>query len=464
MFTFAVLGDTHYRNNKYHHLRTALGTGTVQEPGLEGLTAVNYPWMVENVWPRLLNEVKEHNPALLFQIGDFVDGGCDDYHGALAEMQEALELLSSVGCPVFICRGTHEGLIPRPGGYAYHSIAVPFLTKNLGCPLEETYYSFDAGDCHFILLDYVTLKEGDEQHCWLEADLARARSQKHVFVFAHPPLVPIGRAFFTRSGFTRPILESLARYPIDAYFCGHTHHQTVTRHRTGERWFLQAMGTIIGFPEAQPNPLERVRVLLPPVGDFEYYWGYQEDTAPSWFLVQVEQQWVKLTWHLLGRGAQGTVEWREPGRIGRVAKPDLPTPFVATSADLEQIASARLYISGLAPGDPEMVALLNGEAIGSVPGSGGFGPARGGKGFIEIPTRCLGTIAWENELTIANPGRHEVCLGGLYLEVTLADGRRTRSNVAPHLYATSHRWDNWSIGVLRHVELGEPIRCIPLRW
>lgn len=461
--TFAVLGDTHYRNNRYH-LRTALRQTTGEKPGLEASSTANYPWMVENVWPALLDEVKEHDPALVFQIGDFVDGSCDDYEGAAAEMREALDLLSSPGCPVFICRGTHEGLIPQPGGYAYHSVVIPFLSKNLGRPLGKTYYSFDVGDCHFILLDYVTLNEGDEQHRWLEADLAAVRDQKRVFLFAHPPLVPIGRAFFSRLEFIKPVLKSLAKYPVDAYFCGHTHHQAVTLHRVGERQLLQAMGTIIGFPEAQPNPLERVRALLPPAGDFEYYWGFQEDTAPSWFLVQVEGQRVKLSWHLLHRGVQGTVEWQEASRVSRVTKPNLPTPFIAASEDLQDIVSARLYINGTAPGDPDMIVLLNGVPIGSVPRNGGFGPAREGRGFIEIPPDCLEAIGPENELIIYNPGGHEVCLGGLFLEATLADNRRVRTDVAPYLYATSHRWDDWGIGVLRYIEPEEPIRGIPLNW
>ena len=172
-FTFAVLGDTHYRNEKYH-LRTTLPQRAIGKPGPDGPTAVSYPWMVENVWPVLLDEVRAYNPDLVFQIGDFVDGNCDDYEGAVAEMQEALALLSSLGCPVSICRGTHEGLIPRPGGYAYHSVVIPFLSKSLGHALDTTYYSFDAGGCHFILLDYMTLNEGNEQHRWLEADLAVA--------------------------------------------------------------------------------------------------------------------------------------------------------------------------------------------------------------------------------------------------------------------------------------------------
>jgi hypothetical protein len=403
MLTFAVLGDTHYRSDRQHRLDTTLHQGTADEPGLEGLTTVNYPWMVKHVWPAVLNEVREHDPDLVCQIGDFVDGGHDDYERAAAEMRETLDLLSSLECPVFIARGTHEGMIPRPGGYAFHRIVIPHLAKHLGRPLDKAYYSFNAGGCHFIMLDYMTLREGDEQHRWMEADLAGAGDQQHVFLFAHPPLVPIGRAFFSRLEFIQPVLGSLACYPVDAYFCGHTHHQAVTLHRSGERWFLQAMGTIIGFPEAEPNPLERVRALLPPADDVEYYWGFQEDTAPSWFLVQVDGQRVRLDWHLLHRGVQGTVEWEVAGRITRVVKPDLPRPFVAATEDLQNIVSGRLYITGFAPGDPTMRVLLNGAPIGSVPQSRGFGPARGGWGFIRIPADRLGAIGVENELVVHNP-------------------------------------------------------------
>ncbi len=38
------------------------------------------------------------------------------------------------------------------------------------------------------------------------------------FLFAHPPLIPVGRPYFTKLEFVNTIKEVLAKYPIDAYF------------------------------------------------------------------------------------------------------------------------------------------------------------------------------------------------------------------------------------------------------
>jgi 3',5'-cyclic-AMP phosphodiesterase len=62
--------------------------------------------------------------------------------------------------------------------------------------LERSYYSFDAGGWHFVMLDSMTRRENSyvgllarEQYEWLKGDLAAARRETPVAVFSHIPLL-----------------------------------------------------------------------------------------------------------------------------------------------------------------------------------------------------------------------------------------------------------------------------------
>ena len=109
-----------------------------------------------------------------------------------------------------------------------------------GC--EETTYSFDWANCHFVALNqYYDGKvddgtDGDivpELLEWLENDLA-ATNKKNIFVFGHEPMVAMPDMDMGR---IRHQGDSLDKYPkklfrfyqlmrkynVKAYFCGHTH-------------------------------------------------------------------------------------------------------------------------------------------------------------------------------------------------------------------------------------------------
>jgi hypothetical protein len=111
----------------------------------------------------------------------------------------------------------------------------------LGC--EETTYSFDYGNSHFVVLNQYydgtsdTGTDGDVADAlydWLVDDL-NATAQTHVFVFGHEPAYPQPDA---DNGRERHMTDSLNQYEthrdrfwnllrdggIVAYICGHTHN------------------------------------------------------------------------------------------------------------------------------------------------------------------------------------------------------------------------------------------------
>lgn len=99
------------------------------------------------------------------------------------------------------------------------------------------YYSFDAGDAHFAVLDTNAegsgtgaaqpASEGSEQRAWLERDLSAAKA-RWKFVLMHAPLYSTGP-----HGSTEALQRSLGplfeRFGVDAVFQGHDHHYERTR-------------------------------------------------------------------------------------------------------------------------------------------------------------------------------------------------------------------------------------------
>lgn len=115
--------------------------------------------------------------------------------------------------------------------------------------LGPTYYSFDRGDCHFVVLDnivYNTRKKYEEkvsaqQLEWLKQDLAQVDRKKLVIVGMHAPAFKRGRKPVTSN-----VEELLAL--LDSYqaliFSGHTHrmNKTIISDRITEYTLSPAMG------------------------------------------------------------------------------------------------------------------------------------------------------------------------------------------------------------------------------
>ncbi len=110
-----------------------------------------------------------------------------------------------------------------------------------GC--EETTYSFDWGNCHFVVLNqYYDGKsdmgtDGDvvpELLEWLEQDLV-LNQKKYIFVFGHEPIFSMpdmdsGRVRHFDNSLNKymdnnvAFLQLLRKYEVIAYICGHSHN------------------------------------------------------------------------------------------------------------------------------------------------------------------------------------------------------------------------------------------------
>lgn len=165
-------------------------------------------------WHRMVAErIAQEEPAFVINVGDLVDSG--DYEGCWDRFFDAVaELTSKV--PYFPVLGNHER-----NATLYYFI---FMNPRGGGDFERRWYSFNAGEVHFVILDS-NVPRGtplmEEQTRWLIEDLEKNRDKKFKLVFFHHP-------FYTNTPNDEPTLEDewrgiFERYHVNAVFNGHIH-------------------------------------------------------------------------------------------------------------------------------------------------------------------------------------------------------------------------------------------------
>ncbi len=130
-------------------------------------------------------------------------------------MQEHIQLMNTgnMGRPVYYCIGNHD-LVAGPYGEAlFESIYGP------------VYYSFDAGNIHYIVTpmpsgDYVPSYTQEQVAAWLRNDLALVPAGKAVVMFNHDLLSKEDKFLFPADS---PDPIDLSRHNLTAWLFGHWH-------------------------------------------------------------------------------------------------------------------------------------------------------------------------------------------------------------------------------------------------
>jgi len=151
--------------------------------------------------------------------------------------------------PWYPVLGNHDPESPSTMKYLRdYSTTVPNVVNRGPEGCEETTYSFDYGEIHFVVLNvyFDGVRdwglEGDivpELLEWLEADLA-ANTKEHTFVFGHEPLMAMpdmdngrirhqGDSLDENPENAFAFHQLLLKYGVDAYICGHTHNTSYAK-------------------------------------------------------------------------------------------------------------------------------------------------------------------------------------------------------------------------------------------
>lgn len=102
-------------------------------------------------------------------------------------------------------------------------------------PNDQLNYSYDYGNTHFVAINSgwaqgaekvgkVLFAEGSKEYRWLEADLAKARSDKNItwiILYSHYPVYSYGFSHIpTWQSHLKPLVD---KYEVDLYLAGHRH-------------------------------------------------------------------------------------------------------------------------------------------------------------------------------------------------------------------------------------------------
>lgn len=447
---FVVMGDLHYVQEQSH--QQALNGNP--KGVTEFVDVTRNLWLTRNVTPRVITEIAALKPDFVIQTGDIIQGHCDDEASGLREMREALELLEGLKAPVFFALGTHDGVVGKREERQVLEYVYPAIGKALGtAPLTKGYYTFERERSLFIVLDYTTYVSGDEQSDFIRETFERSATYDHVFLFAHPPLVCVGRPFFTHFDFVQTVLGQMAAHPVDAYFCGHTHNQTANLHKVGERWVPQLKSSVLGYPDRPPVDLRDVRTILPKPSEYEFGWGYLEDSAPGWWVITVEGKQVQADWHVLGQGIVGQLQWSRGEKAIFARKPEFRRTSGLELPSLQDIRSVQLRAAGSNCKTPDRYRVcLNGEEIGVLPRLEYFDSRQ----FMQIEPQAWPLLRKRNRLEVTTCD-DAMCIGGFVLEVETDNGW-IRSTVSDY-YANTDRWDRWGESPVEKLFSGQTIRA-----
>ena len=173
-----------------------------------------YPEKLSSV----VEEVNNIESPLVIVTGDMYWGDDDDEEDATERSEEFVSIMSDLNAEWYPVMGNHdaEGL----------SWAV---TRDIIFGDQSTYYSFDQGDCHLIILDaYIPgnlASISEAQMSWLEYNI-RTTSKPHIFVFLHPPLFPTGPNYNNslKVEVRNKLVDIFTEYEVDIVFCGHEHY------------------------------------------------------------------------------------------------------------------------------------------------------------------------------------------------------------------------------------------------
>jgi hypothetical protein len=149
--------------------------------------------------------------------------------------------------PWYPVLGNHDPESPSSMQYLReYSLTVPNVVNRGPAGCEETTFSFDWANTHFVVLNqyFDGVKDWGAEGAvvpelmeWLAADL-EATTKEHIFVFGHEPLLPMpdmdnGRLRHQGDSLDEDPVSAFAfhqlllEHGVDAYVCGHTHNTSV---------------------------------------------------------------------------------------------------------------------------------------------------------------------------------------------------------------------------------------------
>ena len=183
-------------------------------------------------------------PKFVVHNGDMVQEYPDNLERFYKSMDESLGQMRACGVTPYYVAGNHDiGDKPDPTAPASHVSreVLDWYHRTLG----KSWYSFDQGDCHFVVLNSQIMNgtpvDAAEQEMWTEKDLAQ-HAEKRLFIFLHmPPYLfdetepSLGHYDNIANPARNWLLDLVRIYKVEMLVAGHVHfaffdHLTETRY------------------------------------------------------------------------------------------------------------------------------------------------------------------------------------------------------------------------------------------
>ncbi|MHC4914196.1 MAG: metallophosphoesterase family protein [Planctomycetota bacterium] len=209
---------------------------------------------------KLYKLIEEDKVPLLLHVGDLIYGGSGYHTAGRKSWFRVLHMMKSMRASTFMAlapgnHDLHHGNYPWAPDYFGD---VPAAENAAGRSRPPFYYSFDAGNVHFVALSTETRRSHkgrdlskekwfstftyDEQLAWLEEDLKSASADWTVCFF-HQPLHTVG-GYSVGPGIRKDFGELFDKYKVPLIFSGHDHSYQRTRRIVNSSRELSETGTV----------------------------------------------------------------------------------------------------------------------------------------------------------------------------------------------------------------------------
>jgi len=200
---------------------------------------------------------------------------------------------------------------------------------------------------------------------------------------------------------------------------------------------LQLMGSSVGYPEMGVIALDNFHSLAEFSGNDKYLWGIHEDSAPGFYLVEIDGEAMKIQW-ISSKGDEASFSLEERRGVPTAVVPPEYKKYeqVLSGSGVNQIKGAWLHIYGLYRDEDSSEVLFNGISLGSLPSNCSYAARR----YFTLNDEALNAVRAENSIEIKLPAKGDFVVGSASLELVLWDGRVIRSEVAKELFVGGARW------------------------
>jgi len=160
-----------------------------------------------DIHEKIAEKILQINPDLILHAGDLVSNGTKNYLWESLFFEPLSDVIDHI--PIFPCLGNHERNAQK-----YFNL--------FSLPNNESWYSVNYSNCHFVFLDTnKDYKKDSAQYKWLRNDLRNANTKWKFVLFHHPPYSS------GRHGSNLKVREILTplfrRQGVDMVFSGHDH-------------------------------------------------------------------------------------------------------------------------------------------------------------------------------------------------------------------------------------------------